>query len=298
MTQTYDPKNRLTSERNLRHRGPRLSEAGPAEDPRNLLHCVPSSSPATRRERRRLLESVFSEEHQPLVTFAARKMGKSREKFATLKCRSAKSIVYRNRWMHNALVILETDPDVVALSHYPVTIRYIATDLDQKTVWKDHVPSLAVMRKDGGISFHDFLHDEDAGAAASRTREIALSLREDFDAEYVVWTATEILAQPRFFNANLIWAHRSSKAHILVSGSLEQDILQQEFPASIREIADRLDTPMNDRGRDGDSDAVGDTPRYGINLVFSTCLRLAADGRIQLDTATQITTSTIIVRRV
>ena len=266
------------------------------DDYKLLLHCVPNGIGWKPEHLRRTFEHIFSESHEPLVSFPARVRERSRFKFTTRKVRSTGMVIARGPWMLHGLTLLDGDPDVVAIAAYPITVRYLTATLDHMgTAWRDHVPAVAVLRRDGSICFIDFEHDLDALQLERRTRELAQQLSEDCGASYRMMIASEILRQPSFYNRNLIHANRPRWGEADLS-VVERSILEQPLPTSVEEVSEALKfNVLLERWQDEAPDAA--RPCAGIDVDASSVLRLAYVGKIDFDMSRPFGPSTIVSRR-
>jgi len=197
--------------------------------------------------------------------------------------------------MAHGLALMDGDPDIVALSPYPVTIRFLSRTSGLKVTWRDHIPDLAVLRRDGSVGFIDFLHDLDVRLGDDRGRDLSISLKEDCGATYDVMWATDILQQPRFFNRNLLHANRPRKGEVDLT-MLERSILQQPLPMTIDELSASLPYNVLVERYEDEPRSSAETIE-GVQAVFSSCLRLAYLGKVEFDMSKPISTSATVSRR-
>jgi hypothetical protein len=206
-------------------------------------------------------------------------------------------VIARGPWMLHGLTLLDGDPDIVAITPFPITIRYLASTSDRnQTEWKDHIPDVAILRRDGTVGFMDFMHDVDARRCNRRARELGMSLAKDIGATYDIMWAAQILSQPRFYNRNLIHANRprSGEADLSV---VERSILEQSLPATVAELSDAVTfNLLVERGEDETPEAA--RPLAGIDVVASSILRLAYQGKVELDMSSKFGPSTTVTRRI
>lgn len=266
------------------------------DDYKLLLQCVPHASEWKPEHLRRTYEYMFSANHEPRVTFPARVRERSRFKFTTRKVRSTGMVTARGRWMLHGLTLLDGDPDIVAISPFPITVRYLASTSDgTQTAWKNHIPDVAVLRKDGTVGFIDFMHDIDARRCNKRARELGLSLEKDCGATYEVMWAAQILSQPRFYNRNLIHANRPRWGEADLS-VVERSILEQPLPATVAELSEAVTfNVLMERWENEAPEA--SRPCASIDVVFSSILRLAYLGKVELDMTRPFGPSTTVSRR-
>lgn len=266
------------------------------DDYKVLLQCLPHATIWYREHLQRTFDHIFSQHHEPRVTFPPRVRGHGRSKFTTGKYRTGNSMVTRNEWMFHGLALMDGDPDVIAISPYPLTIRYLGRNPEGTVEWKDHIPDIATLRRDGSVCFIDFMHDLDPRRDNDRHRELMISLKEDCSASYQVMWATQILKQPRFFNRNLLHANRPSRGEVDLT-IIERSILEQPLPMTIEELSNML--PLNVLvERWGDDARSSAEPVAGVHVVFSACLRLCYLGKIDLDMSKPLTTSSTVSRRI
>ncbi len=265
------------------------------DDYKLLLHCVPNATKRKPEHLRRTYQYIFSEKHEPLVSFPARVRMHSRFRFTSRKIRSGGVFTARGPWLLNGLTLLDGDPDIVAIAAYPITVRYLTAKAHENaTEWRDHIPMVAVLRLDGTVGFMDFMHDLDAQRYEQRTRELGLQLPEDCGASYEMFSASEILRQPRFYNRNLIHANRPRWGEVDLS-VVERSILEQPLPMTIETLSQAL--PYNVLlERWSDEPKKSAQPVAGVHVVSSSCLRLAYIGKIELDMSRPFGPSTIVSR--
>lgn len=266
------------------------------DDYKLILQCVPNGTEWKPEHLRRTFDYIFSEKHEPRVTFPARVREHSRFRFTSRKIRSGGVVTARGSWMLNGLTLLDGDPDIVAITPFPITVRYFAATPDKKdTQWKDHIPAVAVLRQDGSVGFIDFKHDLDAQRCEQRTRELSLSLSKDCGASYQMMPASEILRQPLFYNRNLIHANRPRWGEIDLS-MMERSILEQRLPMTVEELSEAL--PYNvllERWHHEARESF--QPVAGVHVVSSSCLRLAYLGKVEIDLSRPFGLSTTVSRR-
>lgn len=267
------------------------------DDYKVLLQCIPHGNEWRPEHLRRTFDYIFSQEHEPLVSFPARVREHSRFRFTSRKIRSGGVFTARGSWLLNGLTLLDGDPDIVAIAAYPIVLRYIAATPDRKdTEWKDHIPAVAVLRRDGTVGFIDYKHDLDAQKCEQRTQELALSLSKDCGASYQMIRASETLRQPLFYNRNLIHANRPRWGEVDLS-MMERSILEQPLPMTVERLSEAL--PYNallERWNDEARESA--QPVAGVHVVSSSCLRLAYMGKVELDLSRPFGPSTTISRRV
>lgn len=266
------------------------------DDYKVLLQCIPHASEWKPEHLRRTFDYLFSADHEPRVSFPARVREHSRFKFTTRKVRSAGMVIGRGSWMMHGLTLLDGDPDIIAIAPFPITIRYLAATSDgMDTEWKDHIPDVSVMRRDGSFGFIDFVHDADAGHFERRTQELTLSLSNDCGATYELMRASQILTQPRFYNRNLIHSNRPRRGEADLS-MMERSILEQPLPMTVAELSEAL--PFNVLlERWNDEARASAQPVAGVHVVSSSCLRLAYMGKVELDLSREFGPFTTVSRR-
>lgn len=263
---------------------------------KKVFTCLPHLQNGLIDRVRPVLDEIFSPEHCPRKTFAAKQKDRgSRYKTPSRKYAAAKVVVYRNPYMHNGLLLLDVDPDVVAIAPFPLVVRFITVDDERRAVWRDHVPDLAVRRRDGRVEFIDFMHDHDAHARVGELNDLAYALHQSAGIIHRVMTATEIVAQPRFYNANVIWNHQPVAGELVSLESVQRDILRQPLPMTISELSAAIDHNVAVVREDGEL-RTASRPIAAVDIVYTACLRLAYAGRVRLDMNKQISMSTIITK--
>lgn len=260
---------------------------------------VPTSRLARKAMHDKLFAEMFGPEHEPKLVFPPRIRNRtSRGKFPTAKYAAGRSIRTRNMLMDDGLVILDTDPDIIALAPYPMVIRYEGIDVDGLVSWQEHVPDLAAIRRNGRVEFIDFVSDLDASSnwLLVRSRLIAAALHRDYGVVYKVLPAAWVRKQPRFRNRNLMWAHAPSPYQPAVIGNLARQILEQPLPMSIGDLRASLDRNVMVSREEGEPPTASQ-PITGSDVVFTACMQLAFAGKVCVDMGDRPIDAMIVGRR-
>jgi hypothetical protein len=249
--------------------------------------------------RDKLFADMFGPEHEPKRVFPPRiRNKKSRGKFPTAKYAAGGQIRTREPLMDDGLVLLDTDPDVVALAPYPMVVRFEGIDPDGLVCWQEHVPDVAAMRRSGRVEFIDFISDLEAAGTWIwvRSRLVAAALQSDYGVVYKVLPAAWVRKQPRFRNRNLMWAHAPSPHQPALIRNLARQILDQSLPMTIGELQASLDRNVMVSRWEGEPQSASQ-PVAGSNIVFTACMQLAFEGKVRVDMGDRPISSMIVDRR-
>lgn len=261
---------------------------------------VPTSRLERKIMRDNLFADIFGPEHKPKRDFPpAIRNRKSRGKFPTAKYVAGGQIRVREPLMDDGLVLLDTDPDVVALSPYPMVVRFEGVNSDGLVCWQEHVPDIGAMRKSGRIEFIDFVSDLDAASSWLwvRSRLLAAALQRDYDIVYKVHRAAWVRKQPRFRNRNLMWAHAPSPHQPAIIRNLARQILEQSLPMTIGQLRTSLDRNVMVSRWEGEPETAAQ-PVPGSDIVFTACMQLAFEGKVRVHMGDRPISSMIVDRRV
>lgn len=232
-----------------------------------------------------LWRHMFGPDHKPVKVYKPRIRHRNmRGRFPTEKCRSTGTIRTRLPLMLDGLVHLNTDPDVVAIAAYPIKFDYVSADDEGKVVGKSHTPDVGVLKASGKVVFVDWipyaLQQEDP-SLARRTAELRLHI-ERYGASYAVHDERCVYVQPRFNNLNLIDRHKPLPYQYAGIAETCRAILRQPLPSTIGKLC-RMAAPnaIVARWDDEPLSAFRHVPE--VNIVFTACMQLAYQGKVELD---------------
>ncbi|EYR79792.1 hypothetical protein [Shinella sp. DD12] len=104
-----------------------------------------------------ILETIFADSHKPAYTVGRGMYEPGRAiSFPTNKIHSG-IIRARSTLMADGLLHLDTDPNVVQLSPYPMEIAYWSTHDGKTPVKRDHIPDIAIILRDDRVMFIDYI---------------------------------------------------------------------------------------------------------------------------------------------
>ena len=111
--------------------------------------------------------------------------------------------------------------------------------------------------------------------------ELSLHL-EQFGAQYAIHDERAIYIQPRFSNLNLMLSHKPLPYQFAGIAETCRAIMRHPFPTTIGELC-RMSAPtaLVARWEDEPASAFRVVPE--VNVVFTACMQLAYQGRIELD---------------
>ncbi|TAW06610.1 hypothetical protein ELI25_29515 (plasmid) [Rhizobium ruizarguesonis] len=151
-----------------------------------------------------LLEAIFAGRHKPL-----RQIGHGPGHAISFPTNKVPSGVIRahSTLMADGMQHLDTDPNVVQLSAYPLEVAYWSTKDGTTPDKRDHIPDIAAKLRDDSVVFID----------------------------YVPWNEQ---LDTRFF---LMWTHRPRRTEPASLTHARQIIREAKLPVTIRTISDKAD---------------------------------------------------------
>ena len=162
--------------------------------------------------------------------------------FPTAKCAQG-LIRYRSPLMADGLMHIDTDPQVARIAPYPATVVYGRRNAKGLLQKHDHVPDVAVRRKDGVIVFIDFVPyriSQALGWYATRELDLREYFADIYDCHYIVLDERSIYAQPLFNNIKTIWSHKAVPNGNLPYEKLKQSLRTQTLPATLGALLESL----------------------------------------------------------
>jgi hypothetical protein len=241
-----------------------------------------------------ILKRIFAEGHKP-----AREMERGMYlpghavSFPTSKVPS-RLIRCRSVLMADGLVHLDTDPNVVQLSPYPMETNYWSTR-DEKTPSKrKHIADVAIKFRDDRVIFVDYVtmrEQADRPFFWRRKAERARHYREEFDCAYSVLDERSIRIEPRMANLRLMWTHRQLPTEPPSLALAREALRHAKLPTSIQSISDsaRVSRQAIRWSKDEKPVLIEET-----NLIFSAVMQLAMRGEVRLDLGKPLTMDSIV----
>lgn len=241
-----------------------------------------------------LLNTIFADGHKPV-----RKVGRGMYhggqaiSFPTNKVASG-IIRARSNLMADGLLHLDTDPNVVQLSPYPMEVAYWSTFDGETPAKRDHIPDMAILLRGGDVVFIDYvpmLEQIDTRRFRNRVVERVRHFREEFDAAYVVHDERSVRIEPRLSNLRLMWTHRARRTEPASLAHARQAIREAGLPVTIRSISDKAGFAHQAIIWEDDE---APTMVSETNLIFTAVMQLAMRGEVRLDLGKRLTLDSMI----
>jgi len=181
----------------------------------------------------------------------------------------------REPLMADAMIHVDTNPFNTAVAEFPVSVRYRTSS----GKWRDHVPDLAVRRRDGSVVVIDvmgFYVQRHLGWPAYRTR-VMCGIFADLGAQYRLLDERTLHMRPLIDNLRTMWRHKRIAAQQPWIDQVAREILMIPLPTRIGAVM-RSITQNTLFGRWSDEDewkVVGE-----VNPAFTAIMQLAMEGRI------------------
>lgn len=234
---------------------------------------------------------VFSERNEP------KKEIKPGSRYITLPGwhptnKSVRGIVRtREPLMADAMIHIDTNPFNVAVAEFPVAAGYRTAS----GRYREHVPDLAVRRRDGSVvvidvmSFHVQRH---LGWPAHRT----LRMKEffaDLGAHYRLLDECTLHMRPLIDNLRLMWRHKRIACQPTWIDEIANEILMLPLPSRIDLVmrSVKQNAMLGRWSDDDDWKIVGE-----VNPAFTAIMQLAMEGRIAIDLRMSFSQSTVITQ--
>lgn len=241
-----------------------------------------------------LIETIFSAGHNPV-----RKIGRSMygtgHAVSHPSTKSPTGIVRaRSPLMADGLLHLDTDPNVVRISPYPMEALIWSTTDGVTPVKTEHVPDVAILTQDGSVTFVDYVEVSEQRKTAGFRRLVAERIRHfqgELGCAYAVMDELEVRREPRLSNVRLMWTHRSRPTEPQSLSRARQAIRTARLPATIRSVfeASGVGRQAIRFAGDGVPTALRET-----NLLFSAAMQLAMRGEVRLDLGRPLTLDSTI----
>lgn len=241
-----------------------------------------------------ILEAIFSDAHVP-VRKVGRSMYGTGHAVSHPSSKVPKGIMRaRSPLMADGLLHLDTDPNVVRMSPYPLVALHWSTD-DNVTVFKrEHIPDMAIELADGSVVFVDYLSRAEQAATPEFQRRVAERIRhfgDEFGCAYQVLDERTVRIEPRLSNVRLMWTHRERETEPRSLSHAREALRRTPLPNTIRAVSDNADISRQAIRWAGDElpTAVEET-----NLVFTAVMQLAMRGEVLLDLGRPLTLDSTI----
>lgn len=241
-----------------------------------------------------IIEAIFAEGHKP-----ARKVGRGmyeRGRAISFPTNKAYSGIIRARslLMADGLLHLDTDPNVVQLSPYPMEIAYWSTHDGKTPVKRDHIPDMAIMLRNDQVLFVDYIplnEQADTPFFWRRIAERKRHFREELGCVYAVHDERSIRIEPRLSNLRLMWTHKVRRTEPTSLAHARETIRNSKLPITIRALSDQANFARQAVRWSDDDDPI---PLDGTSLMFTAVMQLAMRGEVRLDLGKTLTLDAMI----
>lgn len=180
-----------------------------------------------------ILDAIFADGHKPAHTVGRGMYEPGRAiSFPTNKVPSG-VIRARSTLMADGLLHLDTDPNIVQLSPYPMEVAYWSTQDGKMPVKRDHIPDMAIMLRDDRILFVDYIPLQDQANIPFFWRRVAERKRhfqDELGCDYAVHDERSIQIEPRLSNLRLMWTPQGTPYRTDVARPCTRD--HSQFQAS------------------------------------------------------------------
>lgn len=241
-----------------------------------------------------ILEAIFAEGHEPAYTVGRGMYDRGRAiSFPSSKVISG-IIRARSTLMADGLLHLDTDPNVIQLSPYPMEIAYWSTRDGKTPVKRDHIPDMAIMLRDDSVVFIDYIpliEQTDTPFFWRRVAERKRHFEEELGCAYAVHDERSVRIEPRLSNLRLMWTHKARRAEPMSLAHAREAIRNSKLPTTIRAISDQAKY-----ARQAVRWSADDAPVLleETNLIFTAVMQLAMRGEVRLDLGLPLTLDAMI----
>ncbi len=249
---------------------------------------------ATIPDPKAILETIFSEGHKP-VRKVGRSMYGTGHAVSHPSSKVASGIVRaRSPLMADGLLHLDTDPNVVQLSPYPLEALIWSTIDGVTPVKVEHIPDMAILMRDDSVAFLDYVEFAAQKTTPGFRRLVAERVRYfqgELGCAYSVLDEHEVRREPRLSNVRLMWTHRSRPTEPQSLTHARQAIRATRLPATIRSVFE-----ASGIGRQAIRWVGDDAPTAvkETNLLFTAAMQLAMRGEVRLDLGRPLTLDSTI----
>jgi len=204
----------------------------------------------------------------------------------------------REPLMIDLLLHLDVDSDILVVAEFPFKrqIRYRRPDGSIST--KDHIPDVAVLRRDGLVFVIDVMpFNVQVGRLDLTSRKAAMRKHyRALGARYLLLDETTLRLQPLLSNIKSMWMHRKTNDEPSGMADLRRLLLAASYPTTIEELMRSM--PINAFiSRLSDED--GSTGRHvtECNPVFSAVMQMTMSGELDVDLTRRLSPRTVVTRR-
>lgn len=203
-------------------------------------------------------------------------------------------IIARLPLMADGLVHIDTDPDVIAIAAYPMTIEYMSARRNNTAVKREHLPDLAVLRRDRSVVFIDYEpcnEQERMPWLPKRTRELSNHIASHYGCAYAVHDERCLRAHPLFPNLKAMCAHKPTALDPpeirIVIGALRRC----RFPSRLGVLRKALHGDVELRAVFRVLD-IG-----GADAVFTSVMQMCVTGELDIDLSKPFSDVSVVTAR-
>lgn len=241
----------------------------------------------------------FGENHVPLVKIPRK--AKHVELPGIFPTRKAVGnyIRTRSKLTMDALVHADTDPDIEAISSYPIKLSYAEADRFQVLDEFEHIPQIGTWSVGGYASYFDvvpYALQQERRWIADRTAKLDEVFWSEYRATYAVLDERSLHIQPRMRNLRTMWYH---------SRIIDEDAAYRVLSvlssfrvgATIDQVTEAAKLPRTEHlYLSPEGDVVQRTPLRHHNRAFSALMALATRGEITIDLRQRFSGETVVSR--
>lgn len=197
----------------------------------------------------------------------------------------------REPLMADAMIHIDTNPFNLAVAEFPVIVGY----RNSRGRYREHVPDLAVRRRDGSVVVIDvmpFYVQRHLGWPERRSLQL-MKVFAQLGAHYRLLDERTLHMKPLINNLRLMWRHKHIACQYAWIDEIANEILRLPLPSTIG-VAMRSVKQNTLLGRQSDDDewkVVGE-----INPAFTAVMQLAIEGKIGIDLRTPFSQSSEITK--
>lgn len=243
-----------------------------------------------------ILEGLFSANHEPVFDPPKRVQHRTLPvEFPTRKC-PAGGVRCRSPLMADGLLHLDTDPNVLAISPYPLiasTWVEIEPGVEDRL---EHFADVAIRRRDSSVVFlkyESYEIQKERPWLENKARVLADYYRDVLGCAYRVLNETSLRIEPRLSNLRTMWQHREVRSQPSQLDRVRDALLAHPTPVSIHTLWEDVGRPALAIWWEGDS-----TPTHlsGPNPVFTAVMQLAMLGEVRLDLGQPLSMQSLVTR--
>jgi hypothetical protein len=240
----------------------------------------------------------FEDDHQPKRSIRKRVMHRTLPvNFPTTKA-VAGTVRARLPLMADGLIHLDTDPQWVRISPYPLEIEFFSQDANGRFVVASHIPDVGVISGGGRKAFIHFVPlviQREKPHLAKRTEILKEIFREEHGASYAVLDERDIYIEPRFSNLKMMWKHKLNGWDEEALMAVRKVLGRLSLPTTVAEVRQAVSLPglrMVWEHPDGERHQ----DLGNVDRAFSAVMQLAMNGEVDVDLSRPFSGTTLVNR--